>query len=89
MTAQELDIGDLDLSSTVFSEVDEPPTLIDSNGTKYLVGTDNYGWKSILTVELYHQDDGSVAVERQTELSIVSFEPDNVDDVVDALTSET
>lgn len=41
----------------VFNETD--PDVVDSNGEKYLVGWDDYGWFTVMRVDLFVPDDPS------------------------------
>lgn len=81
---------DLDLSDTVFSEVD--PVLIDSNGEKYLCGWDNHGWFTILHVRLYpnedaEEDEPSLVPERESPPA--SFTPVGVSQLILEMESGT
>lgn len=68
----------------------ENSRIIDSNGTKYRVGWDQFGWFSIQTVAPHPEPDAEEEWVPQTDQDgdtcpVVSFPPDKADDVIAAI----
>lgn len=65
---------------------EEPPRIIDSNGTRYAVGWTDGGWFNIAHVEITHAHD-EWFVETLGEYPVVGFTRDNIDELLDAIES--
>lgn len=63
--------------------------VIDTNGTKYLVGWDDHGWFNIQHVELYHDEEtGEPHAEPVGKYPTMSFTPAGIDDLLAEIDSE-
>ena len=83
-------IDDVDLSETYYADnASEDPSVLDSNGTKYIVGWDDHGWFNIQHVELFPDEredaEYEYIAEPVGEFSITSFTPPGAKTLMSAI----
>lgn len=85
---------DIEVGGLTFTDA----RILDSNGTKYVVGWDEYGWYSMTRVDLFGADDvdtepnavynGNEVVVSKADGEIISFTPGGADELVDNIQGE-
>jgi len=66
---------------------DSDPELVNSNGSRYLVGYDDYGFFSIVPVNVYVDEDETAHVESQAGARPVGLTPPLAEDIAEMIDS--